>query len=59
MALNENTRETFNAVAAVLIWCFVFSMAILLWWFFAITVLGDMVYNIHGSMFGLSEERLK
>ena len=59
MALTENTRETFNAVASVLMWCFIFSMVILLWWFFAITIFDDMIYEIHEDMFGLPREKLE
>jgi hypothetical protein len=59
MALSENTRETFNAVAEVLMWCFIFSMATLLFSFVMMVFLGDLVYGIHVSLFSLTQDEIQ
>ncbi|UCD55505.1 MAG: hypothetical protein JSV93_01530 [Candidatus Omnitrophota bacterium] len=47
---------TIETIRAVLGWCFIINMGLLLWWFFAIAVLHDWVYKIHGKWFKLSVE---
>jgi len=47
---------TIEMMRAVLGWCSVINMGLLLWWFFAIVVLHDWVYRIHTKWFKLSVE---
>jgi len=47
---------TIEMMRAVLGWCSIINIGILLWWFFAITVLHDWVYKIHSKWFKLSPE---
>ena len=47
---------TIEMMRAALGWCSIINMGLLLWWFFAITVLHDWVYKIHSKWFKLSPE---
>ena len=47
---------TIEMMRAVLGWCSIINMGLLLWWFFAITVLHDWVYRFHSKWFKLSVE---
>ena len=47
---------TVETLRAVLGWCSIINMGVLLWWFFAITVLHDWVYRFHSKWFKLSVE---
>ncbi|MBL7157047.1 MAG: hypothetical protein ISS92_02665 [Candidatus Omnitrophica bacterium] len=48
---------TLETIRAALGWCAVINMGLLLWWFFAITVLHDLVYRWHSKWFKLSVEK--
>ena len=48
---------TIETMSEVLGWCSIINIGILLWWFFALTVLHDLVYKFHSKMFKISEER--
>ncbi len=48
---------TLEMIRSALGWCSIINMGLLLWWFFAITVLHDWVYKIHCKWFKLSVER--
>ena len=48
---------TIEMMRGVLGWCSIINMGLLLWWFFAITVLHDLVYRIHTKWFKLSVEK--
>ncbi|MFC1666552.1 DUF6868 family protein [Candidatus Omnitrophota bacterium] len=48
---------TIETMRAVLGWCSIINIGILLWWFFAITVLHDFVYKFHSKFLKLSVER--
>ncbi len=47
---------TIETMRAALGWCSIINMGLLLWWFFAITVLHDWVYRFHSKWFKLSVE---
>ena len=47
---------TVEMMRAVLGWCSIINIGLLLWWFFAITVLHDWGYRIHSKWFKLSVE---
>lgn len=44
-----------DAVAEVLLRCFLFSLAILIVWFMSYVVGGDWIYSIHSKWFDLSK----
>jgi len=47
---------TIEVIRAALGWCAIINMGLLLWWFFAITVLHDWTYRVHSKWFKLSPE---
>ena len=48
------TPETMRAILG---WCSIINIGLLLWWFFVITVLHDWVYKFHSKWFKLSVEK--
>lgn len=46
-----------DTIRAALGWSSIINMGLLLWWFFALTVLHDLVYQWHSKWFKLSVER--
>ena len=48
---------TIEMTRTALGWCSIINIGLLLWWFFAITVLHDWVYRIHRKWFKLSVEK--
>ena len=56
--MSRETGELLEVVARVLLRCWVFGFLLLLFWFGACMLTGDLVYGIHGSMFDLSYHEL-
>jgi len=52
--ISTETRNLLDAVARVLIRCFLFCLIVLLWWAAMYLILGDLVHDIHSTMFELS-----
>ncbi len=48
---------TIETLRAVLGWCSIINMALILWWFLAIVIAHDWVYRMHTRWFKLSVER--
>lgn len=48
------TIELLEAVAGILLRCFLMGLVLLLAWFGVLMVPGDVVHRVHGDMFGLS-----
>jgi hypothetical protein len=48
---------TIELVRAVLGWCIVINMGILLWWFLWFILAHDFIYRFHGKWFKLSEQQ--
>ena len=48
---------TIEVMRAVLGWCSIINMGILLWWFLFFTLAHDWVYRVHGKWFKLSVEQ--
>ncbi len=48
---------TIETIRAALGWCAIINMGLLLWWFFALTVLHNLVYRWHTKWFKLSPEK--
>ena len=45
-----------RTTSEVLIWCFAFSMGMLLVWFGFVALAGDWVYSVHSCFFDISRE---
>jgi len=52
-------NDLLDAVARVLLRCVVFGLVLLLFWFGAVVLAGDLVYDVHGTMFDLSSHELQ
>jgi len=50
----DSTRDFFETLAKVLLRCWIFGFALLLFAFVAILLAGGIIDDIHGRMFGLS-----
>ena len=56
--MSEATREVFDTLARVLLRCWIFGFVLLMMWFGFYMLLGDVIYGLHGGMFGLSKHEL-
>ena len=48
---------TFEMAQAILGWCSIINMGLLLWWWFIIVVAHDWVYKFHTKWFKISREQ--
>ncbi|HUT89977.1 MAG TPA: hypothetical protein VMY37_10790 [Thermoguttaceae bacterium] len=55
MNASASLDEVLSAVAKILLWCFVLGTLILFLLFGLFLVAGDIAYQVHSSMFDLSE----
>jgi hypothetical protein len=53
------TTERLEVLAKILLRCWVLGFILLLFWFGVCTLCGDLVYGVHGRMFGLTADQLK
>jgi hypothetical protein len=56
--MSSQTTEFFDTVAKILLRCTIIGCLLLLFWFGAVFLAGDLVFAIHGSMFDLSRHEL-
>ena len=56
--MTDATRDFFDTLAKVLLRCWIFGFALLLFAFVMILVAGGIIDGIHGRMFGLSPHEL-
>jgi hypothetical protein len=56
--MSTQTRELLDVVAKILLRCGIFGFLLLLFWFGAVTLAGDLVFAVHGSMFDLGYHEL-
>ncbi len=59
MANSNQTTDFFDTLAKVLLRCTVLGFLLLLFWFGAVMLAGDLVYSVHGSLFDLSYHELE
>ena len=58
MSTSVQTAEFFDTLAKILARCTVIGFLLLLFWFGAVTLAGDLVYSVHGAMFDLTPHEL-
>ena len=56
--MTDSTRDFFDTLAKILLRCWIFGFALLLFAFVMIMVAGGLIDDIHGRMFGLSPHEL-
>ena len=56
--MSTQTDELLDALDKILLRCWIFGFLLLLFWFGAVTLAGDFVYSVHGSMFDLTRPQL-
>lgn len=52
------TDDLLDAIAMTLLGCWVFGFLLLLFWWGAVTLAGDLVFGVHGDMFDLTRPQL-
>ena len=58
MSNSTNVTDLLDALAKILLRCFVFGFLLLLIWVVVFVLAGDVIHNLHGKMFGLSPYEL-
>jgi hypothetical protein len=56
--MSDQTTELLEVAAKILLRCWIFGFIVLLFWWGAITLAGDLVLGVHGDMFGLTRPQL-
>ena len=56
--MSTQITEWLEVVAKILLRCWLFGFVLLLFWWGAITLAGDLVLGVHGDMFGLTRPQL-
>lgn len=59
MSESKKTDELLDVIAKILLRCSIFGFILLLFWWGAITLAGDLVFGVHESMFGIPRPQLK
>jgi hypothetical protein len=54
----NQTDNLLEAIAKILLRCWIFGFITLLFWWGAITLAGDLTLGVHGDMFGLTRPQL-
>ena len=52
------TTDMLDAVAKILLRCWIFGFILLLFWWVAITLAGDFTLGVHGDIFDLTRPQL-
>ncbi len=52
--LNPEQKACMQAVGSVFLWCFLFTIILMLFWFGMILLVGDWAYEIHSQWFELT-----
>ena len=58
MSTPNQTNEFFDTLAKILLRCWIFGFFLLLIWAGVFLLAGDVIHDLHGSMFGLSPHEL-
>ena len=54
---SNNANEMLEVTGQVLIRCFVLGLLVLLFWFGALTLAGDLAYSVHAKIAPISREQ--
>ena len=54
---SNNANEMLEVTGQVLIRCFVMGLLVLLFWFGALTLAGDLAYSVHAKIAPISREQ--
>jgi hypothetical protein len=57
--MSDSTKELLETAKNVLFRCWILGFVVLFIWLAAMLLMGDMVFSVHGSMFGLTEHELQ
>ena len=53
-----NIDDLLEVIAKILLRCWIFGFIVLLFWWGAVTLAGDLVLGVHGDMFNLTRSQL-
>jgi hypothetical protein len=56
--MSDSTRETLVLLSRVLLRCWIFGFAVLFIWLGAILLMGNVIHDLHGPLFGLTNHEL-
>jgi len=56
--MSDQTTDLLEAIAKILLRCWIFGVILLLFWWGAITLAGDLTLGVHGDMFDLDRPQL-
>ena len=56
--MTDSTHDFFETLAKILLRCWVFGFASLMLWFGFFMIAPNVIYNLHGSIFGLSPQEI-
>ncbi len=58
MPASKETNDLLEAIAKILLRCFVLGYCFLILWFAAYLLAGDLIYRLNGSLFGVSQHEI-
>jgi hypothetical protein len=58
MSEATQTDDLLEVIAKILLRCWIFGFILLLLWWGAVTLTGDLVFGVHGDRFGLTRSQL-
>jgi hypothetical protein len=58
MSEATQTDDLLEVIAKILLRCWIFGFIMLMFWWGAVTIAGDLVFGVHGDMFGLTRSQL-
>ena len=56
--MQESTRDYFETLAKILLRCWIFGTVLMVLWLVAALFLSEIVYKLHGPMFGITIHEL-
>ena len=56
--MSDQITEWLEAIAKVLLRCWIFGFIVFLFWLGAVTLAGDLALGVHGDVFGLPRPQL-
>ena len=56
--MSDSTKELLETTKDVLLRCWIFGFVLLFIWLGATLLMGNLIHDLHGSMFGLTKHEL-